>query len=260
MDHRTRTLASQGSWPRHQLATKLSGNQGHSTEAQVGRWDTMAGSLGRGERCVEEEQGVLVLTSQEQLDHMKTIREHWWSLLERGETNLDSMHLRSDCGFMVYMTQAYPGMKPYLKGFHLSLETWRGGRNSKGWKLPKQQEQEESKAMEAATLDNFHNFKLNLLMHLLIGGDGHHDAPSSGFTQAAPQFIQDLEAILHLAEGNLPRMRCVRSTSTFMAYYGFGDASLGGFGSTVVRPNGLYSRFDIWGKDTKDQSSNYCKL
>jgi hypothetical protein len=28
----------------------------------------------------------------------------------------------------------------------------------------------------------------------------------------------------------------------------------------VARPDGLYGRFGIWGKDTKDQSSNYCKL
>jgi hypothetical protein len=85
---------------------------------------------------VEEEWGVVVLTSQEKWDCIKTICEHWWSLLERGETNLDFKPLRSDRGFMVYVTQAYPGMKPYLKGFHLSLETWKGGRDSKGWKLP----------------------------------------------------------------------------------------------------------------------------
>jgi hypothetical protein len=72
------------------------------------------------------------------------------------------------------------------EGFHLSLETWRGGCNSEGWKLPKQQEQEKIKAMEVAISDNFHDFKLDLLMHSLIGGDGHHDAPSSGFTQATP--------------------------------------------------------------------------
>ncbi len=55
-------------------------------------------------------------------------------------------------------------------------------------------------------------------------------------------------------------MQCVWSTSTFRAYYGFGDASLGGFGSTVARPDGLYGCFSIWGKDAKDQSSNYHEL
>jgi hypothetical protein len=74
--------------------------------------------------CVEEEWGAVVLTSQEKWDHIKIICEHWRSLLERGETNLDFKHLRSDCGFMVYMTQAYPGMKPYLKVF---ISPWTRG-------------------------------------------------------------------------------------------------------------------------------------
>ena len=81
----------------------------------------------------------MVLTSQEKWDHMKAICKHWRGILGKGDTDLDFKRLCSDRGFMVYVTQAYPGMKPYLKGFHLSLETWRGGRDSEGWKLPKQQ-------------------------------------------------------------------------------------------------------------------------
>jgi hypothetical protein len=35
---------------------------------------------------------------------------------------------------------------------------------------------------------------------------------------------------------------------------------LAGFGSTVARPDGLYGRFGIWGKDAEDQSSKYREL
>ncbi len=42
-----------------------------------------------------------------------------------------------------------------------------------------------------------------------------------------------------------------------MAYYSFGDALSGGFGSTVERLGGLYERFGLWGKDSEEQSSNY---
>jgi hypothetical protein len=82
--------------------------------------------------CVDEDRGVVVLTSQEKWDRMKAICEHWRDILGKGNTDLDFKRLRSDRGFIVYVTQAYPGMKPYLKGFHLSLETWRGGRDSEG--------------------------------------------------------------------------------------------------------------------------------
>ena len=88
--------------------------------------------------CMEEDQGIVVPTSQEKWDRMKAICKHWRHLLEKGDTNLDFKRLHSNRGFLVYVTQAYPGMKPYLKGFHLSLETWRGGWDSEGWKLPKQ--------------------------------------------------------------------------------------------------------------------------
>jgi hypothetical protein len=64
-------------------------------------------------------------------------------MLNTGDTLLEFRRLRSDRGFMVYVTQAYPSLKPYLKGFHLSLETWRGGRNDEGWKERPQLVQEQ---------------------------------------------------------------------------------------------------------------------
>ena len=69
-----------------------------------------------------EDDGVVVLTSQDKWDRMKAICSHWLGLINKGHTSLDFKRLRSDRGFMVYVTQAYPGMKPYLKGFHLTLE------------------------------------------------------------------------------------------------------------------------------------------
>lgn len=85
---------------------------------------------------IDSEKGVVVLTSQEKWTRMKEICKYWLNLLESGVTVLDHKKLQSDRGFMVYVTQAYPALKPYLKGFHLSLETWRGGRDAEGWKLP----------------------------------------------------------------------------------------------------------------------------
>ncbi len=49
---------------------------------------------------------------------------------------LPHKELLVDRGFLVYVTRLYPAMVPYLKGFHLTIETWRGGRDAKGWKLP----------------------------------------------------------------------------------------------------------------------------
>jgi hypothetical protein len=43
-------------------------------------------------------------------------------LVLAGEEELNHKDLMSDRGFLVYVTRAYPGMVPYLKGFHLTIE------------------------------------------------------------------------------------------------------------------------------------------
>jgi hypothetical protein len=52
----------------------------------------------------------------------------------------------------------------------------------------------------------------------------------------------------------------MRSNLVVTSYYGFGNASSGGFGLTVECPNGLHRRFGLWGRDTEDESSNYREL
>jgi hypothetical protein len=174
---------------------------------------------------------------------------------------------------MVYVTQIYPAMKPYLKGFHLSLESWRGNHDAEGWKLPVKKIKSNTQIMDMDTeegdnkvgnpgTNRMEDIKEKLLSQTLIRGDGEtqHDSPLSGLTEAVPRFRVDLEALLHLAQGEKPIVRCIRNKHTLAAYYGFGDASSGGFGSTVERPEGLHGRFGIWGSNSEEQSSNFREL
>ena len=136
---------------------------------------------------VDEEKGVMILTSQEKWDGLKAICRFWLRILESGETTLEFKKLRSDRGFMVYATRPYPAMQPYLKGFHImSLETWRGRRVEEGWKvLAKEEaniglmEMTEDKEEEA-----------------ILAGLGSASEPPTGITCAAPRICHDLEAIL----------------------------------------------------------------
>jgi hypothetical protein len=84
--------------------------------------------------------------------------------------------------------------------------------------------------------------------------------PPGGLTKAVPRFKDDLAALLSLAVGEQPVIRHIWSHRTLTAYYGFGNASSGGFGSTVQQPNGLFGRYRLWGRDLdnqNNQSSNY---
>ena len=92
---------------------------------------------------IDEKLGIVVLTSHEKWDRLQLTCAKWLAKLDTGELELDHTELRSDKGLMVYVTQSYPAMKPYMKGFHLSMETWRSGRDSEGWKLPPGSREEE---------------------------------------------------------------------------------------------------------------------
>ena len=164
-------------------------------------------------------------------------------------------------------------MKPYLKGFHLSLESWRGNHDAEGWKLPVKKIKSNTQIMDMDTeegdnevgnlgTNRMEDIKEKLLSQTLIGGEDEtqHNGPPSGLTEAMPRFRVDLEALLHLAQGEKPILRCIRNKHTVTANYGFGNASSGGFGSTVERLEGLHGRFGIWGSDSKEQSSNFREL
>jgi hypothetical protein len=216
---------------------------------------------------VEKEVGIVVMCSQEKWERLRQICRDWLSKVMQGQTEMNFKQLRSDRGFLVYVTQAYPAMKPYLKGFHLSLESWRGGRDAEGWKcVPGSQEQSteetkegesEGEADEAVVPQSMEEWKME---YVAQEGNVRADGPSTGITFAVPRFKEDLEALVQLTSGTTPTMRCVRSKRMLTAYYGFGDASGSGFGATVQRGNGIYGRYGLWGRDAEDQSSNYREL
>ena len=212
----------------------------------------------------DPDDGVVVLTSQEKWDRLKEICRSWLDKLEAGDTMLDHQTLQSDRGFMVYVTQAYPAMVPYLKGFHLSIEMWRGGRDAEGWKLSPgsigQSEEEGEFEMEEDTNTLQHmSSSLKEQARALAFQGGNHKPPS-GLTPSVPRFKEDLKALLALSSSDKPAYRIIRSKEVVTAIYGFGDASLGGFGSSIERPGGVGLRYGIWGKDADGDSSNFREL
>jgi len=163
----------------------------------------------------------------------------------------------------------YPAMKPYLKGFHLSLESWRQGRDNDGWKIPKPKKTMTEAGAEERSVGGelshhgpggMEEIKMDLLTRTATSEDDRGAGPMSGITRAIPRFKEDLKSILDLASGDKPVMRCVCSRRMLTAFYGFGDALSAGFGSTMMRPRGIHGRFGLWGKDEEDKSSNYREL
>ena len=48
---------------------------------------------------------------------------------------IDRKTLERGRGFLIHLARTYPGMVPFLKGVHHTLEIWRGGRDVDGWKF-----------------------------------------------------------------------------------------------------------------------------
>jgi hypothetical protein len=204
----------------------------------------------------DAEDGIVVLTSQGKWDRTKVICQHWYRVLLEGKTELPFKQLESDRGFLVYVANAYPAMKPYLKGFHLSLEMWRGGQNEEGWKIKERCEGAEERRM-VAQLDGDSLFGLSLRDEK---GFVSERGPPSGMTPVVPRLMTDLEALILLTDSPTPAKRVYRRRDLVMAVYGFGDASSGGFGSSIGLTEGVRGRYGVWGKDLEDKSSNYREL
>jgi hypothetical protein len=114
------------------------------------------------------------------------------------------------------VAHAYPSLVPYLKGIHLTLDSWRSGRNNDGWKR---------------TRANMENLRRN----------GCPEETMKPLSDEAPRIVmhvprleQDLKALLTLTDPLVPPKRAIRSKHLLQVCYGFGDASGEGFGSIIL--------------------------
>ena len=222
--------------------------------------------------------GVCVLTSDEKWKRMKDILSKWLERLQRGDSELDHKELLSDRGFLVYLTRNYPAMVPYLKGFHLTIEMWRGDRDEDGWPLKSPLSRSDEVVDDGEICDPDDTLMDYKMEEARCGepdslydasDDAANDespmvdfprAPSSGFTQPVPRFIEDIKALMCLSESDSPPLRVIRCKTVFAAVYGFGDASGKGFCGTLGYHGSINYRIGVWGRDADSESSNYKEL
>jgi len=149
--------------------------------------------------------------------------------------------LESYQGYLVYISHTYPSLVPYLKGIHLTLDSWRPHRDADGWKLS-------DRAITTALLNT------HLQQDPLpVAGAPSHVTP-------VPQFLADINALQQLFYPATPPLRRARPSSTAVALYGFADASGTGFGSTFTTNIGLHYRHGQWSSEYSKKSSNYREL
>ena len=171
--------------------------------------------------------------------------------------------MQRDVGFFVHLALTFSSMMPFLKGFYLTMNNWRGGRNDEGWKLSAREWISQLQVKMAEQ-------EVDTLCGLLEEEDDPTTTDQSTTTkinpskppkliQAVPRLRTDVLALSAMLEPATPPIIKVRSKSVFLALYGAGDASGAGFGSAILLPQkGLSYRIGVWRHDVVvGESSNW---
>jgi hypothetical protein len=157
---------------------------------------------------------------------------------EDSSGGLNHKHLERRRGFLVYVAQAYPSLVTYLKGIHLTLDSWRSDRNEDGWKRTRAD-------MEHLRRNGYPEETMKALSD-----------ESPHLVMPVPRLEQYLKALLALTDPLVPPERSVRSKRLLQVCYGFGDASGEGFGSIILLDGTVEWESGLWKEFYKTEFSN----
>lgn len=208
------------------------------------------------------------MVSQEKWDKTKAILTWIWEQVGLSDKDINYKVLESHRGFLVYVARTYPIMKPYLKGIHATLDSWRPGRDSDGWKTNNARNREYEDGVDEAEFSELFetpaaepSFSLE---ERLKAPDDEAAAwkyvPPPSRVRKVGRLRSDIEALRELTSGPEPSRRLVRARKTVCVVYGFGDASGTGFGSSIKINGKTVWKSGQWFWTFKEESSNYREL
>jgi len=227
----------------HRIGTKLS-YLGIQVAARKTRPPTTTPGPWAGAVAWSSPAGISVRSTREKWARAQGIVQQLQDDLQTHSVDPDSVglglaFLESARGFLVHMQQVYPAMTPYLKGLHLTIDSWRSNRDVDGWKV-------QASYPEGYWTDTW--------------GDAITTNDRPQFVFPVPRYHDDLQALRSLLRAADPPLQFVRQNKVHTVIYGFVDASAGGFGSSFATPQGLRYSYGVWGRDHAGVSSNYREL
>jgi hypothetical protein len=172
-------------------------------------------------------------------------------------------------GFLVYFCRTYSSFVPFLKGIHLTLDSWRKNRDIEGWKVKPEGVNNEAEDYdfneEALKVSSAGKWPEPISLKdvdppgKLKASNEEPIAPD--YVTAVPRLHQDLIALSSLLDRETAPWRFIRGDKVGTVHYGFGDAAKSGFGSTFEDEKGnVWFQLGVWGNDTADLSSNWREL
>jgi hypothetical protein len=79
--------------------------------------------------------GIGVKATQEKWEKVKGQLQKTLEWIDSKEP-IPRKELESIRGSLVYLQRTYPSITPYVKGHHLTIDSWRWNRDSEGWVIP----------------------------------------------------------------------------------------------------------------------------
>ncbi len=203
--------------------------------------------------------------SQARWDKVKAIIDSMIHVMSENDGVFELKQLLSDRGFLVYVSQTYPAMVPYLKGIHLTVDSWRPNRDVDGWKLPLDSKINKILRDGDKQGDKDVEVEMDEIKAAVEekGKDGSLPSEAPESVKAATRTGDDLNALKELFGPSEPIKRHVRAKDRDSSKFGFGDASGDGYGSGLaklkLKPNIRHGKWRLFYR-SEDTSSNFREL
>ena len=198
-----------------------------------------------------KERMIVKTVSQEKWQKGKTIVHNLLSLIDAHPFErpvVNRKELERHTSFLNHLSMTFEDMSPFLKGFYLTLNSWRGKRDSDDWKI-------NDKVWMKCLVAQLENGEISELEFDRESNSLEEKGCPTEVT-ASTRFSDDVRALSELfTPSEVPEVS-LRSKEIVTVIYGFGDASGTGLGATFTCGTGFTFRVGVWGPDESDQSSN----
>lgn len=169
---------------------------------------------------------LVALVSQKKWDKMKAMVEELESMLKsRADGKVSHKRLEQIRGFAIYVSRTYDWMPPYLKGLHLTIDSWREGRLKDGWKAKRPNTRYTIWEWEG---EQWVDVQPDVYEEVT---GGNSQAPD--LVSPVPRLHRDVDALRKLFSPPTPSVSLLRAEGSMSAAYLMGDASGKGFGSAL---------------------------
>lgn len=194
---------------------------------------------------------LVALISQKKWDKMKTMLAELTELMNaREDKKVPHKRLEQIRGFAIYVSRTYDWMPPYLKGLHLTIDSWRSGRKQDGWKAKKPKYKFVIWEWEG---EQWLDVRPDEYAELTKDDD-----KTPELVLPVARLYRDVEALTELFSSETPSVSVLRpqGSMTTTAYL-MGDASGKGFGSALWQEENIDWESGNYAQIMQSESSNF---